>query len=268
MLDAIGRASIMTAGAVLLPAAALAQATPDVDASKEPLRIRVAVGPQVQPGFPGNDALRLGPMINVSRARGDRPFSFGAPGDGNAITLLKSGPAEFGPLVRLEGRRRSDDLIDGLPSVARTVEVGAFGQTWLGNTVRLRGDVRKGIGGHEGWIGQLGMDYVRRDGDRWLASIGPRVVLSDARYQRAWFGVDDEAALRTGLAPYAPGGGIQSVGATSRVIVELTPRWGIQAQAMYARLIDDPARSPLIRSAGSRNQLTAGLGLSYTFSIK
>lgn len=235
---------------------------------KEPLRVRLAIGPQVQPGFPGNDSLRLGPMINVSRARGDRPFGFGAPGDGNAVSLLRSGRAEFGPLVRLEGQRRGDDLIEGLPRIGRTVEAGAFAQTWLGESVRLRGDLRKGIGGHKGWISQIGMDYVRRDGDHWLASLGPRVVFSDARYQRAWFGVSDEAAVRTGIAPYAPGGGIQSAGATSRVIFELTPRWGIQAQAMYARLIDDPGRSPLIRSEGSRDQLSAGIGLSYTFNIR
>jgi MipA family protein len=241
---------------------------PEQRVRREPLRIRAALGPQLQPGFPGNDSLRLTPMLNLSRARGDAPFRFGAPGDGNAIALLRRGAAEFGPVMRLEGRRRADDLLVGLPAVARTVELGGYAQTWTSDRLRWRGDVRKGLGGHGGWISQLGLDYVRRDGDDWLVSLGPRVTLADARYQRAWFGVSPEAAARTGLATYSPGAGVQSLGATSRVIYALTPRWGVQAQAMYQRLVDDAARSPVIRRVDSRDQLSAGIALSYTFSIR
>lgn len=241
---------------------------PGQEKRREPLRVRVGLGPQLVPGFPGNDALRLTPMISVARARGDTPFGYGAPDDGTTIALIRHGRTEFGPTVELQGRRRTDDIVPGLPAVGRTVELGGYAQTWTDDRWRWHGEVRKGLGGHEGWISQLGVDYVRRDRDAWLVSLGPRVVVTDSRYQRAWFGVSPDAAARTGLAAYSPGGGIQSLGATSRVIYALTPRWGVQAQAVYQRLIDDAARSPVIRRVNSQDQLSAGIALTYTFSIR
>ena len=236
---------------------------------KPPLRVRVALGPQFQPGFPGNDTLRLNPMVSIARTRGDTGFRFGAPGDGPSIALLRrNGRLEVGPTFLLTGRRRSGDLMPGLPVVDRTFEAGLFALWWHSDTVRLRGTVRRGVGGHNGWIGQFGMDYVRRDVDRWLVSLGPRVTVADAPFQRNWFGVSPQAAAATGLSPHNPGSGLYSVGLTSRANLELTSHWGVQAQAMYERLIDDAARSPIIRGPGSANQLSVGLGLTYSFTVR
>lgn len=236
---------------------------------KPPLRIRVALGPQLQPGFPGNDTLRLNPMISIARTRGDTPFRFGAPGDGPSIALFRRGrQLEIGPTFLLTGRRRSGDLLPGLPVVDRTFEAGIYALWWQSDRVRLRGAVRRGVGGHNGWIAQLGADYVRRDADRWLVSLGPRVTLADAPFQRNWFGVSPEASIATGLPRYNGGSGLYSVGLTSRVNVELTRHWGLQAQALYERLIDDAARSPIIRRVDSQNQLSVGVGATYSFSIR
>lgn len=270
----------LLAGAMTMATAAAAQVTP-VDRSprlprdtpppakptKPPLRVRVALGPQINPGFPGDDQMRLNPMFTLSRARGDAPFTFGAPGDGNAATLLRTGRSEFGPIVRLEGRRQANDLVNGLPGVKRTVELGGVAQTWLNDHIRLRADVRKGIGGHEGWISQIGGDYVYRDGDRLVASLGPRMMFSNRRYQRAWFGISPATAATTGLAPYDPGSGLHSVGAVSRVIYAFSPTWGVQLQGSYGRLVGDAGDSPFIRDGGSRNQLMLGIGATYTFTL-
>lgn len=242
----------------------------DVVSRKEdsrPRRIRVALGVQGGPGFPGNDAFRLGPLISVAKARGDDPFPYGGVGDGPSLTLLRSGRFEAGPVLRLEGIRRADDLGGGLPRVSRSFEPGVFAQLWPTDAIRLRGDVRKGVSGHEGWVSTLAADYVARDGDAWLVSVGPRVIVSDSRYQRAWFGVTPDTAARTGLPVFSPGSGIHSVGATSRVIYQFTPRWGVLANGSYARLVGDAGSSPITRLRGSRDQLAGGLGLSYTFGV-
>jgi outer membrane protein len=41
----------------------------------------------------------------------------------------------------------------------------------------------------------------------------------------------------------------------------------MQAYARYERLVSDAGRSPLIRTYGSRDQISAGLALSYTFRL-
>ena len=50
--------------------------------------------------------------------------------------------------------------------------------------------------------------------------------------------------------------------------VQLGSRWGLFSYARYERLIGDAAKSPIVRRFGSRDQLSAGLGLSYTFTVK
>ena len=43
--------------------------------------------------------------------------------------------------------------------------------------------------------------------------------------------------------------------------------WGLFGYARAERLVGDAKRSPIIREHGSPNQLSAGLGLSHTFSL-
>ena len=38
--------------------------------------------------------------------------------------------------------------------------------------------------------------------------------------------------------------------------------------ARYERLVGDAGNSPLIRQFGSRDQLSGGVGLTYTFTVK
>ena len=126
----------------------------------------------------------------------------------------------------------------------------------------------KGLGGHKGVVGTVGADYIWRDGDRYVFSIGPRVLFSNSRYQRAFFGVTPEAALASGLPAYRPSGGVHGVAAASGLSVQFDPRWGVFGFARYERLVGDAAKSPIVRELGSRNQLSGGVGLSYTFTIK
>ena len=88
------------------------------------------------------------------------------------------------------------------------------------------------------------------------------------RFQRAYFGVDSDAALASGLPAYRPNGGIYALAATSGLSYQFDPRFGMFGYARYERLVGDAAKSPIIRELGSRNQFSGGLGLSYTFNIK
>ena len=133
---------------------------------------------------------------------------------------------------------------------------------------RLRAELLKGIGGHEGLVGTIGADKIWRDGDRYVFSIGPRVLFSDARYQRAYFGVTPAASLASGLPAYRPGGGVHAVALASGLSYQLNNRWGLFGYARYERLVGDAAKSPIVRELGSRNQLSGGIGLNYTFTIR
>ena len=126
----------------------------------------------------------------------------------------------------------------------------------------------KGVNGHEGLVGTISADKIWRDGDRYVISLGPRVLFSDARYQRAYFGISPAVSLASGLPAYRPGSGVYGGAVASGVTYALNNRWGLFGFARYERLVGDAAKSPIIREFGSRNQLSGGIGLNYTFVIR
>ncbi len=252
---------LITASCVALSFSAAANAQDAVEAR----RTRVGLGLQLVPSFPGADNVSLRPLIEVSRAKGTEEFDFEAPDESFGFGVLKTGNLVFGPAINLEGSRKADDVGANLPKVGFTVEAGAFAQYALSERVRLRAEIRKGIGGHGAWIGNVGADFVKRDADKWLFSVGPRITVASRKYQQAYFGVSPSASQSSGLPAYEADGGLMAVGLASGYLRQLTPRWGISTYAKYDRLVEDAARSPVIRSLGSRNQLHGGLGLTYTF---
>jgi len=261
MIRAIPAGSSRRTTAVLVLALAFAGGSPAA-AQEAPRRTRVALGPQVAPRYPGADRYSVRPFFDLSRAEGDDPFAFEAPDESTGFALLRDARLQAGPSLGFEGARRRRDTDGALPRVGFTVEAGGFVQYQLTDAVRLRGEARQGIGGHRGLVGVVGADYVARDGDDWLLSLGPRLTLANGRYQRAYFGVPAPAA---GLPAYRPGGGVQAVGATAGALRQLTPRWGLYGYAKYDRLVGDAGDSPVVRRYGARDQLSGGLALSYTF---
>ena len=228
-------------------------------------RTRVILGPQLSPAWPGASDLSVGPYVDVSRAREGEDFAFEAPDESFGSPLLHSGNFAFGPAVGFIGKRSAADVGAGLPKVGLTIEAGAFAQVALTPAFRFRVEGRKGLTGHKGWAGEVSADYVARQGDDWLFSIGPRVTLGDATYMRAYFGVTPAAAPTSGLPAYDPGGGVQSVGLTAGYHRMLGKRWGIAVYGRYDRLVGDAADSPVTRQLGSRSQPSGGIALSYTF---
>lgn len=234
--------------------------------AKEPRRIRVALGPQFVPAYPGADNLSLSPLVDVAVARGNEPFDFEAADESFGFPVIKTKGFSFGPAFNFQtGRKRNESHV-GIDEVGTTIELGGFAQYWIAPGLRAHVEVRQGVNGHKGLVSNVGLDYVARDGDRWLFALGPRVSLSNAKYQDAWFRVTPREAAATGLPAYDPdGAGIHAVGANATGLYQLTPRWGLYGFAKYDRLVGDAARSPVVRGIGSRNQLSGGVGLSFTF---
>ena len=231
-------------------------------------RVRVGLGAQILPDFPGADDTEIAPYPAFSFAKGDEPFAAGAPDDSFDLRLISSGGFAAGPVAKIASGRNDSDVGAPVGDVSTTIEAGAFVQQSLGESFRLRGEIRRGIGGHDGFIGSAGADYMTRDGDNYVFSIGPRVIFSDSRYQRAYFGVSPEAALASGLPVYRPDGGLHAVGLIGGADFALGGGWGIFGYARYERLMGDAKKSPIVREFGSPNQFSAGIGLNRTFRIR
>lgn len=256
-LGALGVAAIATFTVAASPAGAI---------DFENKKIRVGLGAQMVPKFPGSDEHAPRPMIDVSIADRDGTFDFEAPDESFGFSLIGDDAGfGIGPAVNFEGSRKAKDVDAPLEKVDFTVEAGAFIQYSITPSFRLRAEGRKGLGGHDGWIGTISADYIARDGDAWLFSIGPRLTLADDTYHRSYFSVSPVDSLASGLPEYDADGGILSYGAAAGAEFQLSQSWGLFGYAKYDRLTGDAADSPITRALGDRDQFSGGIGLTYTF---
>ncbi len=249
-------------------AAALLASHPAAAQDSDDYRVRVGVGAQLQPEYIGADGTEVAPLFDFDIARGTDPFRFEAPDDSFGIRLISGERFAAGPAANIEGSRKNSEVGAPVGKVKTTIEAGAFAEYMASDSFRLRAELLKGVNGHKGIVGAIGGDYFQRDGDRYVLSAGPRLLFSSGRYQRAYFGVDDEAALASGLPEHRPDGGIHAVALATGLSYQFNPRFGMFGFARYERLVGDAAKSPIVREFGSRNQGSAGLGLNYTFTVR
>ena len=257
------QASLAACAAAAVAVPCVAQDNPSETDAQGDSVTRIGLGPQMYPSYPGSDKYDVGPLIEFSRKDLGDTFEFEAADQSFDLALINSNGFSFGPAVNWEGKRDAEDVGADLPTVKFSIEPGAFAAFQPSDSFRLRAEMRKGVTGHKGWIGMAGADFIMRDGDDWLFSIGPRVTWSDDRYQDAWFGVTPAAALTSGLPAYDPDGGIQAYGAAASFLTQLGPRWGIYSFAKYDRLTGDAGDSPIVRQLGSRDQFSGGIALTY-----
>jgi outer membrane scaffolding protein for murein synthesis (MipA/OmpV family) len=259
--------SLGLAAAVALSAAP-AGAQPAED-DEDVLIVSFGVGPQALPEFPGSDEYRVQPLFGGHVRREGQPIPARAPDDGFGVSLTgRSGPIEIGPMVQFQPKRDPEDIGAAFEEVDFTFEPGAFVNFKISDSFRVRAEGRRGFGGHEGFIGDIGVDFFTRPGPDTLISIGPRVRLADSEYMETYFGVTPAAAAASGLPAYTPEGGVKSVGAMFGITHQLSRSFGIYGYAGYDRLLNDAADSPIVRFRGSEDQYSGGITLYYSFRMR
>ena len=254
--------------AALPLALAVAAAAPAAAQEPRGWTVTVGGGAQVYPKYPGADEVGIYPLPIVDLRRRGAPLPFDAPDEGWGFGLLgDDSVVNFGPAIQFQNKRREEDVGAPVGDVGFTVEAGAFVEVFPVRNFRLRAEGRRGIGGHDGWIGDLSADLIVRDRDTYVFSVGPRARWSDDAFHDAYFGVTPAVAAAAGLPVFEPDGGFHAVGIAAGLTHMLGRNWGVQARVGYDRLIGDAADSPIVRAFGSRNQYSAGLGLFYSFDV-
>lgn len=231
--------------------------------------VTVGAGAQTYPKYPGSNDYGLNVLPILGLRRAGTPMPFRAEDDGIGFGLLgRDSAINFGPALNLVNRRRERDVGAAVGNVGYTVEAGGFLEVFPIRNFRIRGEIRQGIGGHKGLVGDVGADLVIRDQDSYIFSIGPRARWGDSDYHNAYFGVTPAVATATGLPAYAGRSGFYAIGGTSTLTFRLGRNWGVHGYARYDRLIRNAADSPIVRAFGSRDQFAGGGGLFLEFTIR
>lgn len=226
------------------------------------------VGLGFEPDYIGSNDYRFAPSGSISFARkGDATGGWGAPDDGFSVGLVGDRTLSAGLVGRWRSGRDDKGDLRGIDKIDGTIEAGGFLNSWPADWLRLRGEVRHGLGGHDSWTADVGADAVARTG-AWTISIGPRLAWADEDFTRTYFDVTVADAARSPFAipAFATKGDFWSPGLLASAEYRVNRSWSVTATGGYHRLTGDAADSPLVADLGSRDQFNAGLSLTYTFA--
>ena len=79
------------------------------------------------------------------------------------------------------------------------------------------------------------------------------------------FGVSPEASAASGLPAYSAGAGVRQYYLWPAVLWNFAPNWFAAAGGFWQRITGDGADSPIITQRGERDQISAGVGLGYSW---
>lgn len=219
--------------------------------------IDLGLGAAIAPAFPSSEKYEVYPWP-IARLRFLRLPVFGevVTGRESAFTIY--------PAIGFEGERTSDDAayLRGIPDTDFAFEGGA-GAAVRYRFLRAFAEVRYGFTGHNGFVGEAGIDVVLDQDPRWELRVGPRISAASDDYMDEYFSVPNSALF---LAPYDADGGIKDVGVEATAIYALTEAWRINATAEVTHFVGDALDSPIV-DRGNDLEARVGIGLTYRFGL-
>ncbi len=225
---------------------------------------------QIGPKYDGASKAGFSGMPSLSWRKAGEDAGFSAPDDGLDYALFENKVFSFGPVASFRSGRYSGDnnRLRGLRDVPWTVEAGAFAEFWpIEDRLRTRIEVRQGFHGHHGVVADLSADWVEKFGAFTLSG-GPRLSLGNGSFMNRNFGVSSgESRLNGWLTPFKAKGGVKSAGVGAALDYQWSPIWTTTVFARYDRLLGDADHSPIVRVLGQRDQVTFGVGATYSFKV-
>lgn len=230
------------------------------------------------PAWQGSKDLALSLFPDLRLNYGDNLFA--SVPDGLGWNALNRDGWKAGPLAKVRfGRKESSggsqfllsggsDALRGLGDIPAAAELGGFVEKRWGTTGqwRLRAEVRRGFGGHEGVLADGSLSYQMRL-DRMIVSAGPRATAASGGFMRVYFGTDAAQSRRSGLAQYRPDGGLLSYGVGGTLIWPLDRRNTVTLFTGLDRLGSAAARAPLVSQRGQPTQFSIGLGYGIRLTL-
>ncbi|MDF1720789.1 MAG: MipA/OmpV family protein [Minwuia sp.] len=237
----------------------------------------VGLGAIAAPKYLGDNAYSLSVVPDIRVAWSDRFFA--SVGQGVGYNVINADGWRAGPILKYDFGRDEDgsspfSLSDGdtndlrgLGDVDGTFELGGFVEYTYAN-VAAKLELRQGIGGHEGLIGDAELKYKRAfklGQSRAIVTFGPELAFGSSNYMSTYFDVNAAQAAASGLTAFDADGGLLSYGIGGSLTYLVTQRVAVTWFAGYDRLTGDAADSSLVKERGSANQFGGGLFVSYTF---
>jgi len=166
-----------------------------------------------------------------------------------------------------------DDAVSRMTEIDDAVELGVFTSYSL---IKDAADPRKQLAvsgfwaadvsdAHDGWLAGVGMQGYYPVARPLTLGAGIRAAYASDDYTQTYFGVTSVDALASGLPTYRAEEGFRDAGGWVGAVVSFSPSWHVSTMAMYSRVLEDAADSPLVTERGSEDQWVYGVGAIYAW---
>lgn len=222
------------------------------------LEFELGAGVLTAPTYEGSKDYKVSPfpLFNFGYLATRNGFTLGG-GDGQGLSAR--------PSFRYLGPREASDHseLTGLKDTDAALELGA-GVAYTMGAASAFTDIRYGVTGHNGFVGEFGADYVMRPEANTTITVGPRVSWASGNYMEEYFSVSAAESGASGLNQFDADAGFKSIGLEASVRHDFNENWAVETGAGYNRLVGDAADSP-ITDMGSKDQFSGKIGIVRKF---
>jgi outer membrane scaffolding protein for murein synthesis (MipA/OmpV family) len=226
-------------------------------------RITLGGSGTVMPKFEGANSYHVlpGGVVDIRY----RDIAFLSTGEGLGVNILRGETYRAGVAMSVDlGREDEDDAhLRGLGDVDPAPEAKVFGQVFI-KPVVLAVDVRRGIGGHDGWIADFGAYIPCCGSQKFVLFAGPSVTFADSNYMDAYFSVTPAQSANSGagLQPFNAQSGLKNFNFGITALYFFSEHWLLVADGAFEQLVGDAAHSPITQDD---SQFTFDLSIAYQF---
>jgi len=240
-----------SAGEVLVP---LGGPVPD-------WRIILGGGAEMQPIYEGSQRYSALPSVVFDVRYKD--IAFLSDGEGVGVNVLRGPTYRAGLAIAYDlGRNHHvQHRLAGLGNIDPAPEAKLFAEYFLPPFVYTF-DLRKGIGGHDGVIGDIGLYVPVPAAKDFYVFTGPSVTFADGDYMQAYFGISPAQAAHSPFPVFTARGGLERAGWGVTALYKYSERWWLEAEGAWEYLLGDAASSPIVED---KSQFTAGVNVLYRF---
>lgn len=214
--------------------------------------ITLGIGTQLQPKYDGASQYQFlpGPAIDVRYY----DLAFLSTGEGLGINIFHGKNYRAGAAITYDLGRSNVSLFqpDGINrlrpigGVAPGPEAKLFAEyVWF--PVVFRADIRRALGGYDGWVGDLSMYVPVAGSQRFFLFVGPSLTFVDGHYMQNYFGVTPHQAQISGLPAFRASGGLKEISLGLSGTWFFYRNWFLNNSLAIDRLLNDAARSPTTR---------------------
>ena len=224
-------------------------------------RAYVGVGLAAQPVYEGSQRYHALPAPIVDAHYKD--LAFLSVGEGIGVNLLRGKLYRAGVALTYDlGRdQHAATRLKGLGTIGVAPEVKLFADVAL-LPVILDFDLRRAIGGTDGYIGDIGMHVPIPLASNLFLFAGPSVTFADSRYMQSYFGVSAAQAVNSEFRPFDAHGGVKRAGFGLTAVYQISEQWMLASDGAAQRLLGAAARSPIVES---KVEFTIDLNAVYKF---